>query len=230
MVPVATRRRREVLGAVARHLLPRRPGHPLRVGIDGVCGSGKTTFAAELAAQVEALGRPAIVVDSDGFHHVRSRRRRRLDDPARGYYEDAYDFDALRDRVLVPLGPGGTRRFAVRVHDLESDAVITDANTTAPVDAVMLFAATFLQRAGLRDLWDEVIHLHVDLEVAQARGVERDAAALGGAVAATRAYEERYLAACRLYVAEQDPAPRASIVVDNTVLEAPRLLRPSDDI
>lgn len=229
MTPEGTAKRREVLHAVARILLARPSDHPLRVGIDGVCGSGKTTFAAELAEVLRDLGRPAVVVDSDGFHHVRARRRRRTDDPARGYYEDAYDFDAVRDRVLVPLGPGGDRRYATRVHDLGTDAVFTHETATAPEDAVVLFAATFVQRDDLRDHWDEVIHLHVEGAAALARGIARDAAALGGVEAAARAYDERYMAACRIYVTEHDPLAEASIVVDNTDLAAPRLLRPLAD-
>ena len=66
-------------------------GRPVRVGIDGYCGAGKTTLARWLVAELERAGRPALHVDSDGFHHVRERRYRPGRDSARGYYEDAYD-------------------------------------------------------------------------------------------------------------------------------------------
>lgn len=204
--------RPDVIDGVARLLGERDPGHPLRVGIDGVCGAGKSTFAEELAARIPAHGRPAILVDSDGFHHVRAIRYRQGRASARGYYEDAYDFDSLRDHVLTPLGPGGSREYAIRVHDLATDDVIREF-AIAPADAIVIFAATFLQRDGLRDLWDEVVYLDASIERAEQRGIERDAEQLGGRDAAREAYASRYTAACRIYLAEQDPRGRASIVV-----------------
>lgn len=216
--------RGRVLTEIARRLVSKYPGHPLRVGIDGICGVGKSTFARDLQAAVNRLGRPAILVDSDGFHHVRERRYRQGRNSARGYYEDAYDFDALAEHVLRPLGPGGNRRYALRVHDLVSDAVISDEFGDAPEDAVVIFDATFIQRGALRSLWDEVVHLHSDEAAATARGVRRDAAALGGPEAARSAYESRYLAACRIYLAEEDPAARATILVDHTDPSSPAML------
>ncbi|MGN6743333.1 MAG: uridine kinase, partial [Amnibacterium sp.] len=63
-----------LLNRLVAHLEARRPGHPLRVGIDGPSGVGKTTFANDLAAAVRVAGRPAIRLDSHGFHHVRAIR------------------------------------------------------------------------------------------------------------------------------------------------------------
>ena len=190
--------RSAVLTSVAARRAARGPGGRLRVGVDGVCGSGKTTFAGDLAGFVAAAGRPVVLIDSDGLHHVRARRYRQGRESARGYYDDAYDFGSLAERVLLPLGPA---------------------------DAIALFAATFIQRGQLRDLWDEVIYLDVGEEVATVRGVARDTGALGGPAAARAAYEARYMAACRLYVAEQDPAGRASILIDNTDPGAPVIRR-----
>lgn len=215
----------DVLAQVAAHLSDQRVAHPLRVGVDGVCGAGKSTFARALVARLRSAGVPAFHVDSDGFHHVRARRRRRTDDPARGYYENAYDFDALASRVLRPLGPGGDRRYATRVHDLASDEVITSEVAVAPPDAVVVFDATFVQVAALDGLWDEVIFLDVDEPAAVARGVARDAAAMGGAEAARAAYDTRYMAACRLYLAERDPRSRATIVIDHTDPARSRVVR-----
>ena len=216
--------RESVLGVVARHLSKREVGHPLRVGIDGVCGAGKTTFLVDLARHLDELARPVIRVDSDGFHHSRAIRYRRGKTSARGYYEDAYDFDALRDHVLVPLGPEGSRRYASRVHDMATDQAVRDWDS-APQNAIVLFDATFIQRDDLRDQWDEVIYLDVSMERAQARGVARDADALGGVDGATFAYESRYMAACRIYLAEQRPREQASIVIDHDDTASPKLAR-----
>jgi uridine kinase len=206
--------RDDVLRRLAEHLAAERPGHPLRVGIDGPSGVGKTTLSNELAVALRRAGRAVIPLDSDGFHHPRAIRYRRGRTSARGYYEDAYDLGSLRDLVLLPLGPGGSRRFATKVHDLASDTV-EHAWADAAADAVVLFDATFLQRGSLRDHWDEVIYLDAPESAAQLRGVRRDADALGGADAARAAYESRYTAAYRLYLAEERPRDRASIVLDH---------------
>lgn len=216
--------RAEVVARVAGRIAARDVGHPLRVGVDGVCGAGKTTFAHDLAVALAGSGRPVIELDSDGFHHVRARRHRRSEDPARGYSEDAYDLDALRDLVLRPLGSAGPFRYAEHVHDLVTDEVAPRFAVAAP-DAVVLFACTFIQRGALRDDWDEVIWLDVPEEVATARGVARDAEALGGVRAAEAAYATRYAAACWIYLAEERPSARASIVIDHTDPAQPLLVR-----
>lgn len=205
--------RESVLQAVAEQIVGHDPGRPVLVGIDGVCGAGKSTFARDLVSRIESTGRPAVHLDSDGFHHPSAHRRRRTDDQARGYYDDAYDFDALAERVLRPLRAGATT-YATAVLDLQTDEVL---DATAEIDprAVLLFDCTFLQRGALRDLWDEVIWLETDLTVARARGVARDAERLGGAEAAGAAHDARYLAACRIYLAEESPQTRASIVIDH---------------
>jgi uridine kinase len=216
--------RETVLVDVAQRLCARDLDHPLRVGVDGICGVGKSTFANQLAEHVTALGRPVVHLDSDGFHHVRAIRYRQGRESARGYYEDAYDFDSLRDLALIPLGKGASRRYAARVHDLVTDAAVREW-ATAPVGAVVLFDATFLQRDDLRGHWDEVIYLDATIERAQARGTARDAAALGGPDRAASAYETRYMAACRIYLAEQNPRERATIVIDHDDPARPRLVR-----
>lgn len=218
-------RRHEVLQVVTTYVARVDLGHPVRVGVDGVCGAGKTTFARDLAAMVRAVGRPVVQLDSDGFHHVRARRRRNTDDPARGYYEDAYDLDAVADRVLRPLGPGGDRRYAAAVHDLVSDEVVDLDHLVADPDAVVILDMTFLQRGSLRELWDEVVFLDVDEAVATERGVRRDASALGGIEAARSAWEQRYMAACRIYLAEEDPAASASVVIEHSDPRRPVLER-----
>jgi len=185
---------------------------------------GKSRFARDLVAAVEAKGRPAIHVDSDGFHHVRAVRRSGADQ-ARAYYDHAYDFPRLVSAVLAPLGPTGDRRYATRIHDLGTDEVVDDAWAVAPPDAVAVFDATFLQRGKLRHDWDVVVFLDADLDTARERGIARDHVDLGGRRAAEAAYDERYFAACLLYLHEESPRERADVVIDHTDPANPSFLR-----
>jgi hypothetical protein len=59
--------REQVVGRVADHLVAQRRGHPLRVAVDGITASGKTTLARALAAAVRQRGRPVIQLSLDGL-------------------------------------------------------------------------------------------------------------------------------------------------------------------
>lgn len=110
--------RNALLGAMADYLAGRVLGHPLRVAVDGITASGKSTIADELALELEQRGRSTIPVSMDGFHHRRDHRYRQGTASGDGYYEDAYDFDGARRGLLDPLGPGGDLRYLRRIIDL----------------------------------------------------------------------------------------------------------------
>ena len=223
MTPAAGRT--EVLAHVADSLVARRQTHPLRVAVDGITASGKSTFAAQLTVAVAARGRPALHLSTDDYHHQRAHRYRQGRDSAAGYYEDAYDLAAFHRLVLQPLGPGGDLRYRARYHDLTTDEFVDEEPASAPPDAVVIVDGSFLQRPELAGGWDEVIFLDTSPAVARVRGIERDALAFGGPDEAGRAYDLRYHAAAALYLADVDPVAAASIVIDHDDLAEPRLRR-----
>jgi uridine kinase len=67
--------------------------HPVRVGIDGVDGVGKTTLANELVDPLRQRGLPVIRASIDGFHHPRTVRYRRGRSSPEGYYRDSFNDD-----------------------------------------------------------------------------------------------------------------------------------------
>ncbi|MFI8567953.1 hypothetical protein ACIGGF_15485 [Rhodococcus sp. NPDC078407] len=198
---------------MVRDVLSRPQGHPLRVAIDGVTASGKSTCARWLVDAVAAHGRPAVHVTMDGFHHRRAHRYRQGRASALGYYQDAYDFDALCRHVLIPLGPNDSGSIRRRIIDLATDEPVDDPLEPVPIDAIVVVDGTFLHRPPLPDYWDYTVFVDTPMDVAQARGVARDADALGGEPAAVRAFEQRYHAACRIYLDEVDPRSRATRVL-----------------
>ena len=68
--------RADVVTAVAAAVGAGRPPDCVRVGVDGVDGAGKTTFADELARALRAEGRPVVRVSLDDFHNPRAVRYR----------------------------------------------------------------------------------------------------------------------------------------------------------
>ncbi|MCP2244078.1 gamma-glutamylcyclotransferase [Lentzea aerocolonigenes] len=214
--------RERVLGRIADHLVAVGPGRPLRVAVDGITASGKTTLARELTAAIALRGRSAAHLSMDGFHHPRAIRHRQGRDSADGYYADAYDFASFSRLVLEPLGPGGDRKYRQRIIDLLSDTPIDEPPVEAAEDLVLVVDGSFLQR----DLeWDEVVFVDTPFEVARERGTRRDTDLLGGLEQAERAFDQRYHAASRRYLAEVGPAARASVVVSNADVARPVLRR-----
>jgi uridine kinase len=191
------------------------PGHPTRVAVDGITAAGKSTLVAELGRVFDGTGRSVITLSMDGFHRPRADRYRQGRHSAVGYYEDAYDFAAFVDRVLLPLGPGGSRRYRRSVHDLATDAVVDEDPIEATADAVLLVDGSFLQRPELDPYWDYRIFVNTSFSVARSRAIRRDAELLGGEEAAAELYEFRYHPACRLYLESVDPEARADVVIDN---------------
>ncbi len=87
--------RHTLLREVAAAILTLSTPHVIRVGIDGVDGAGKTTFADDLAPLLAASGRPPIRASVDGFHYPRATRYRRGQHSPRGYVQDSYNYPQL---------------------------------------------------------------------------------------------------------------------------------------
>ena len=222
---VTTTARTRVIGRVADHLAVKRPGHPLRVAVDGVTAAGKTSLADELALALRARDRSTVRLSMDGFHHRRGHRHRQGRSSAIGYYEDAYDFESFARLVLDPLGPDGSGCYVARIIDLLTDEPADDPPDVAPPDSVVIVDGSFLQRAELAERWDDVVFVDTAFSVARSRGAVRDADLFGGVEAAGAALDDRYHAAGRHYLREVDPRSMATIVVDNNVIQRPRLRR-----
>jgi len=200
--------------------------HPVRVGIDGPDAAGKTILADELALPLRDR-REVIRASIDGFHRPQAQRFRRGPDSPEGYYEDCFDFPALRASLLDPLGPRGNREYCRSVFDLQADRPRIEASMVAAEDAVLLFDGVFLTRPELQDAWDFRIFVSVDLEEALHRAIRRDAALLGSPEAVVRRYRTRYMPGQRLYLAAARPEWTADAVVYNDDPVRPSLRLPS---
>lgn len=217
--------RGDVIGRIADRLVQSAPGHPVRVAVDGITAAGKTTLANELATAVAQRRRSAARLSMDGFHHPRVHRHRQGRDSADGYYEDAYDFPEFVRLVLTPLGPDGSREYRQRIIDLPTDEPIDEPPIRATADEILIVDGSFLQRPELAAHWDVVVFVDTDFDTAKTRGSSRDAAAFGGIDVASKAFDNRYHAAARRYLAEVDPATKADIVINNNDVENPVLTR-----
>jgi len=190
--------RAELLTFLAREIIARkREGSPLKVGIDGRCAAGKSMLTAELGQVLSARGFDVARPSVDGFHHPRDRRYRQGEYSARGYYEDAYDYEAVVSALLKPL-PGNT---------------------------ILLFEGIFVFRKQINGYWDYRILVDVDSETSLARSVARDTGVIGPAEAVRRKLEVRYEPAWRMYAADEHPEAQADVVIDNRAVDNPQILK-----
>lgn len=216
--------RLQLLVKLADFIISLERPHPLRVAIDGVDAAGKTTLADELAQVVGARGRLVIRASVDGFHHPRALRYRRGRDSPAGYYHDSFDYEAVCNELLIPLGPGGDRHYRPAVFDWRSDTPLNAPRQLAPPNAVLLFDGIFLLRPELKPYWDYGIFLQVDFEETLRRAVERDRAHLGAAEQVRARYRVRYVPGQMLYLQSVYPQALADVVVDNNDWTNPHLL------
>jgi uridine kinase len=186
----------KVLDELAQSLAAIDVARPLRVGIDGVDGAGKTMLAADLAQHLTGLDRPCLKLSLDDFERPAAERYARGELSPEGYYFDSFDHDRFRAHVL---------------------------GIEAPAHVVLLCDGVFMQRPELVDLWDATIFVAADLDVAARRGADRNLAWTDSLDSTHERYRVRYIPAQRRYIDEQRPHERADFVVDNTVIAAPSL-------
>jgi uridine kinase len=213
-----------ILDQLADRIVSVQRPHPVRVALDGIDAAGKTSLADALIAPLEQHGRSVIRASIDGFHRPRAERYRRGTDSPEGYYEDSFDYAALRQALLLPLGPDGARRYRRATFDFRADVPVLTEDETAPPNAIVLFDGVFLLRPELDDHWDYRVFVHVDFEVALQRAMLRDASLFGTAAAVQARYERRYFPGQRLYLQAIRPQERADVVVENNDPEHPRLV------
>lgn len=210
--------RRRALEAVASRV-PVSSRDCVRVGVDGVDGAG-TVFADHLAEVLRATGRATIRVSADNFLHPRAVRYGRGRDSAEGFWLDSYDYAALRQRVLDPLGPAGSRRYQDASLDLVTDQAVDPPVKTAAPGAVLVLDGLFLHRDELAGVWDLSVFLQVPFAVSVRRLAARD----GSHPDPGDPSLARYVGGQQRYFAEVQPWQRAHIVLDAVDLDAPTLV------
>lgn len=192
-----------------------RNSRPVRVAINGIEGTGKTTFARQITTFLQQEGEHALHVSIDGFHFNKERRYRQGRDSALGYYEDSYDELGFVEKVLKS-SQEKKPTITTSTHDLQTDEYLDIEPIEIPNDTILLTDGAYLFKGVYRPHWDLKIYLSTDFETAMKRGVARDAKLLGGIENAKLKYCQRYHAASRLYIEENNPEQVADIVIDNS--------------
>ncbi|MEU4294248.1 hypothetical protein AB0E63_39020 [Kribbella sp. NPDC026596] len=133
-----------------------------------------------------------------------------------GYFDDYFDNEAVVSRLLVPLGPGGDRRYSTVTFDEAADLQMASPLQVAAPDSVLLFDGVFVLQRALVAYWELGVYLYAREDGILRRGVARDSERFGGEEATLRSLTTNFLPGYRRYQEQHDPAAAAHVVVDNT--------------
>ncbi|OOQ92813.1 AAA family ATPase [Bacillus cereus] len=213
--------RQKRMKEIANHILTLNLTHPIRVGVSGITASGKTTFANELAEELKQCGVPVTRASIDDFHNPRAIRYTQGKESARGYYEDAHDYTAFKERLLKPLGPSGNLQYETISHNLITDVSVHNEPLVTLSNMVLIVDGTFLLKKDIEHLFDYKIFVDTDFEIARKRGAKRETEAFGSYEEAEKMFLNRYHAACKMYIDEHNPKECADVVFQNNNFDEP---------
>lgn len=188
------------------------------VAIDGVDEAGKTTFADELAPILAERGRSVIRASVDGFHNNRALRYRRGRSSPEGFFLDSYNYADLNRFLLDPFREGSEIVHPARFDHVTDTEISTELRV--PPAAILLIDGIFLHRDELYRLWDFSVFLSVPFSVSYARMAARDRTNSSPLAEENRRYYEGQ----QIYLRNCEPDKRAAVVIDNSVLDAPKLM------
>ena len=124
-------------------------GRAFVIAVDGPGGSGKSTLARELAAAYEG---PAAVVEGDDFYaDLDDDYRASLD--AKGGYREYFDWQRLRDQVLIPARQG----HPIKYQRYDWDNARMGDWLTVPGLGLLLVEGVYSSRPELREYADLVL-------------------------------------------------------------------------
>jgi uridine kinase len=191
------------------------------ITIDGVDGSGKSTFTAQLAAGLEQAGWPVALFSVDDFRRPVdwTRADRREVDT---YYDDYYALDEL-ERCLQAFRAGAPQ-VTIPVFDSRTETLAGERSIDLGRARVALIEGVFALRvpaaaAGL------VIYVELDAAEARRRLIARDLARGRAREVIEHRLDARYVPAQERYIAACNPGGRADVVIDSATPQVFRATR-----
>ncbi|GAB3519752.1 uridine kinase [Arthrobacter monumenti] len=195
--------------------------HRTLIGIDGVDGSGKTTFANTLAMSFPS--RQTAVIHVDDFLNPPEVRHRRGRHSPEGFWLDSYDYEALWRDVIEPLLPSGTGIYRAASFDPSKDKALQPSPQQSATDTVVIIEGMFLHLDELVNVWDLSLFLDVPFDETARRMATRD----GTEADPEHPSMRRYVGGQRMYFAAARPWERADLVIDNSDPGFPKVIDPA---
>lgn len=186
--------------------------HPVRLGIDGFCASGKTTLSGGLAEILRKLGWRVIQVSLDDFQNPPEVRWQLGENSPEGFFRHAIDFESVRAQLLLPLSKA-EGQFRVSTYDIRNLRPNLSAMLPPSSFDAVLIDGLFLHVPSLRDLLDYSVFLDTNYETCIRRARLRNQEQQAGANEVESLYRRRYVPGFELYRQAVCPEEWATIVI-----------------
>jgi uridine kinase len=184
------------------------------IGVNGIDGSGKTTFAEALEAYLKAKGLPTQLLPIDDFHNPKAIRYAGTDQ-ADNYYNRSFNISLIIEKLLSPIQKKKPVSLELKALDLETDKYQNYRKYNIQPDTIVIFEGVFLFRQELAPYIDLKVFLDISLEESKSRAIIRDS------TADLKKYDTKYLPAQQKYLTEYPPTKVGDIVIDNINWEYP---------
>jgi phosphoglycolate phosphatase-like HAD superfamily hydrolase/uridine kinase len=193
------------------------PDRPFVIGIGGIDGAGKSTFAARLEVWLKAQGRPTQLIHLDDFHNPKAVRYTGSNQPE-NYYERSFNLELLVEKLLKPIRTGKTLSATLTLLNLETDKFEVKKAYKVTQKTIIILEGVFLFRQELAPYIDFKVHLDITPEESKRRAVLRDKPEI------VSRYDVKYLPAQLKYLKQYPPSRTADMIIDNAEPENPRLV------
>lgn len=178
------------------------------IGIDGLGGSGKTTFSKILQQRLDH----AKLFHLDDFIYPKSIRYDQNVSEQEAYYNKQWRYEYLVESILKPLKNGLPINGLIEFYNKENDDY-EKKQVTVPTGGTIIVEGVFLQREQLREYFDTVIFIDLDKDDRLELVLGRDHY-IGTNDEIMKKYECRYFPAENRYLKEYDPVRLADRVLD----------------
>lgn len=189
----------------------REPG-ALLVGISGIDGSGKSAWNRSLTEQLSVRGWNVASFNVDAWHHPPAVRFSATD-PGRHFYDHAFRWDEMFDRLILPLRKNRSVTLTTHLNRQPGDVVVEHTYDYKDID-IILFEGIFILRKEYSRIYDLTFWIECSFETALERAMARNQEGLSEAEI-IHDYQNIYFAAQKIHFAEDDPKSFADVIVFN---------------
>jgi HAD superfamily hydrolase (TIGR01549 family) len=211
-------RKLPVFDKILKEIIKRKEENkPFVVGITGIDGAGKTTFAAAFDKYLLSRNFQTQMIHLDDFHNPETIRYAG-ENPAENYYSHSFNLDDLISKLLEPLRENREFSTTLTILNLQTDKYDIEKEYNFYPNTIVIFEGVFLLREELSQYTDYTIFLEIPFEESKRRGKERELRAI------IEKYETKYLPAQKKYLALFPPDTHADMIIDNINWEYPSII------
>ncbi|WP_234998449.1 kinase [Salirhabdus sp. Marseille-P4669] len=198
-----------ILDTLLTQYKDRKNHHTFIVGVDGLGGAGKTTFANKLGEELKEKGYHVITIHIDDYIVELNKRYNTGHEEWYEYYSLQWDIQLLQTELFQALSDGD-KLINLPLYDKTTDTISTQKRYIKPT-SIILIEGIFIQRREWREYFDFVIFIDCPHKERADRVLKRDLY-IGDYQNRLTKYQKRYWIAEDKYIEVDDPLKKADVI------------------